>query len=191
MSLRLAGAYFDWRPIGQHAAECRRPAWEIQTMRRDQFNGSYQAGMRAVCWSCGSVHELTAVIGPEQPEDGGRLAEVSERSMATWVIGYGQSAVKAAGLWLHPGPALLGRPGNPACGYLVTTTPATPRTPADVLGVIAQARGKRGSLVWTAALGYDPATATVQGLPSRMAAARWIATTATALPVDNERKASQ
>ncbi|MEV8635849.1 hypothetical protein AB0395_29755 [Streptosporangium sp. NPDC051023] len=173
---RLSGAYFDWQPIGQHLAGCRRPAWDVQALRRDdRLDGGYEAGMRVVCWSCGTVRELTARIGPEQHTDTGEaLSSAAERLTAAWVTGYGQPAVKAAGLWLHPGPAMLARPGAEPCGYLVTATSTTPRTPADVLGAIAQGRGRRGGLMWTASVGYDPATATATGLPSRTAATRWI-----------------
>ncbi|MFF4415933.1 hypothetical protein ACFYY8_25680 [Streptosporangium sp. NPDC001559] len=180
----LRHAYLYWQPVG-HLSGCRRPAWDVQTFSLEHSSGISELGMRAVCWGCGTVHDLTTRITPDTDLDadaGGMRSEAHQRLTATWVTGYGQPAIKAAGLWLHPGPAVLRRPATipDPVGYFVTTTPDTPRTATDVAGVITRNRGARGGTVWSAGIGYDPPTATRHGLPSRGAAARWIAATITA-----------
>ncbi|MFC3983203.1 hypothetical protein [Streptosporangium jomthongense] len=182
----LRHAYFNWCPVG-HLPGCRRPAWDVQTLRLERPGGMSELGMRAVCWSCGTVHDLTAHIAPDTDPNpdvdvNEMRSEAHLRLTATWVTGYGQPALRSAGLWLHPGPAVLRRIGTPPdpVGYLVTTTPAVPRTATDVAGVITRRRGPRGGVVWSAGVGYDPPTATRHGLPSRTAGARWIAATITA-----------
>ncbi|MER7209813.1 hypothetical protein ABT340_22355 [Streptosporangium sp. NPDC000239] len=178
----LRHAYLNWRPIG-HLPGCRRPAWDVQTLTVERPGGMSELGMRAVCWSCATVHNLTAHIAPDTDSGVEEMwSEAHLRLTATWVTGYGQPALWSAGLWLHPGPAVLRRIGTPPdpVGYLVTATPATPRTAADVAGFITRSRGARGGVVWSAGVGYDLPTATRHGLPSRGAAARWIAITITA-----------
>ncbi|MEU1731353.1 hypothetical protein [Streptosporangium sp. NPDC020145] len=175
----LRHAYLNWRPVG-HLPGCRRPAWDVQTLRLERPGGVSELGMRAVCWSCGTVHDLTAHIAPDtdpNPDVDEMRSEADLRLTATWVTGYGQPALRSAGLWLHPGPAVLRRIGTPPdpVGYLLTATPAVPRTATDVAGVITRGRGARGGTVWAAGVGYDPPTAARHGLPSRGAAARWIA----------------
>ncbi|MET8140015.1 hypothetical protein ABZU32_06870 [Sphaerisporangium sp. NPDC005288] len=166
--------YFDWQSIGVHAPGCRETLWEVRTLHRKRYKGGYEAGMRALCRSCSVVRELLASIGPEaDPDSGDRLSGTSERTTAAAVVGYGSPAERVAGLWLHPGPPLLH--GEPPGAYLLTADRRTPGAPAEVLGIVARQRGRRGGLLWTAGYGYHPPTNTTHGFKSRTAAVRWVA----------------
>jgi hypothetical protein len=165
--------YFAWKSIGDHAPGCHQTLWEVRQIRTDRYEGGYEAGMRALCRGCGVVCELTCSIGPQaDPDSGDPLSGTSEQTTTTAGIGYGLPAQQVAGLWLHPGPPRWR--GEPPTAYLVTADRHTPKSPAEVLGIVARQRGSRSGLLWTAGYGYHPPTITAGGFKSRSAAVRWI-----------------
>ncbi|MFD0883380.1 hypothetical protein ACFQ08_02240, partial [Streptosporangium algeriense] len=96
----LRHAYLTWRPAG-HLPGCRRPAWDVQTLTVERPGGMSELAMRAVCWGCGTVHDLTAHLAPNTNPDPGAgdpgidtgaeemRSEAHLRLTATWVTGYG------------------------------------------------------------------------------------------------------
>lgn len=164
--------YFDWQPIGDHAPGCRESRWEVRRLRRDRHDDGYEAGLRALCRSCGTVYQLVCVVNG-QATWGDDPSCASHQATTTGSLGYGLPAERVGGLWLHPGPPLW--QSEPPREYLVTFTRQTPLTPAEVLGMVARQRGRRGGLLWTAAYGYRPAARASEGHKSRISAVRWLA----------------
>lgn len=185
--------YLGWEEP-QHLAGCKRPAWSVD-IRTDQgeFRGRHdgeahacrnedcvhgdryaRTTVRIVCRSCQAA---TVVRGEE-----------AGTSQGTYVAyGYGQPPRTMAGLLLWPGEPWLyyGRlNSDEPYDYVATRKGVTRVTEADVVGVITQARSKRGAIIWQAGALPTPAQygrfnwgATNDDKPARTvaAAAKWIA----------------
>ncbi len=148
--------YLGWSQPS-HAPGCKRPVWEIDTRivhdawlgRNDGVSHScanddcehgdhYTAlTVRLVCRSCTVAHLFC----------GGAM---STETTNTATLGYGQPPRKAGGLWLHPGPPLLGPKDGPD-DYLCTLQEVQRVRREDVVGIVGQGRGRRGAVRWGAA----------------------------------------
>lgn len=190
--------YLGWEQP-EHLASCKQPAWNVDFRtdpeefrhRHDGVahscpNEGCQHGdryprttVRVVCTSCQAA---TVISG----EDCG----ISQGRAATTTYGYGLPPRRIAGLLLWPGEPFLdfGRLSTDEPYDLLVTQPGVQRvTRADVVGVIMQTRGKRGGVVWSAAVGprdskylrgridWSRNSGDDQVLRSVTAAAKWVA----------------
>lgn len=155
-------AHLDWRPFA-HRRDCAKPVWEVdqQTVfeewrprrggpehacsngecgHRDHYD---RITVRVLCRSCGAVHLISG-------------EEYTTQTTTTARTGYGQQPKRVAGLWLYPGPPLLELRDYTSPGaYLCSREKADRLTEEDIVGVVTEARGKRGATVWHAAIGPD------------------------------------
>lgn len=191
--------YLGWNVLA-HAQDRRRPQWVVDVRTdADVFRGRREgpahscpsaydtcghgeryerSTLRMVCRACGTAHILA-----------GELHHVECTTTAR--LGYGQAPRKVSGLWLWPGDPWLsfGRMSSDEPHDFLVTRPGVARVAdADVVGQIMQGRGKRGGVVWTAAVvpaagseygkygvGRIRFEAVSEGLRSVPAAAKWIA----------------
>ncbi|MFE4649321.1 hypothetical protein [Streptomyces sp. NPDC056707] len=161
--MTLQDTYLAWDAL-DHSSDCSRPEWTVDVRTDHDAFRARQAGLahscptegcdhsdrydrtsiRIVCRSCGRAQIFTGD------------AE-SRQSTCTAALGYGQQPRKAAGLFLYPGEPLLFGWGNPTdndpTGYLVTRKAVDRVQADDLVGQIAQERGSRGAIRWTALAG--------------------------------------
>jgi len=161
--LSTTAHYFEFTGYA-HAAGCAAgPGWEVaQHVERGSKGEPGEVTLRLVCRSCGVVYLQTFASEP-----------VTWWCTTVRHIGYGSPPVLVAGLWLHPGRQ-FSDDGGPET-YLVTTGRATPSEKTELVGAVAWRQGPRGSRIWTAAFGFEPAIAHADGFRSRRAAVWWIA----------------
>ncbi|MEV8395630.1 MULTISPECIES: hypothetical protein [Bacillati] len=186
--------YLGWELLS-HAPQCKRPAWTIDIRTGDSkyralhggdrhacanedcgHSSSYaETAVRIVCVSCGVAELVTG-------EGTGRS------SGSTRHLGYGLQPRRVAGLYLYPGEPFLswGRLStSEPFDFLVTAERVERVEERHVVGEIAQGRGSRGAVRWSAAAlpsedgkyGYGRLrwTHVEVGLKSVAAAAKWIA----------------
>ncbi|MFJ4515244.1 hypothetical protein [Streptomyces sp. NPDC088816] len=186
--------YLGWQEP-EHLADCRRPHWSVDFRTdddefRDRHGGDKhdcpnedcdhgdryrRTTVRIVCTSC----QAAVVICGEA--DG-----IGRGMTANTTHGYGLPPRKLAGLLLWPGEPWLGigrlRSADPH-DFVVTALGVKRVTEADVVGVIAQSRGKRGAVTWSAGALPTPGRycrinwgrTNEDTLRSVAAAAKWIA----------------
>lgn len=176
--LTIFDQYLGFTPI-PHKPSCSRAGtgmWEVARLHRTQLGpeGPYtETVIRMMCTECGVVHL-----------DHCRLSGTSTVTVAE--TGYGAEPIKAAGLWLHPGPVGNKRPRELAPElYYVTGSRKPPRDHSEVIGIIGWTRPwmgtRHGAVRWWAGLGITLKGSAVTLAPetprlrSRTAAARWVA----------------
>ncbi|MFJ8883644.1 hypothetical protein ACIRJR_09540 [Streptomyces sp. NPDC102402] len=191
----LTDTYLAWDELG-HAPECADPRWIVDVRTefrafRDLSSQSHncpsegcghsdryeKTSVRIVCRSCGKARIMSGESD-------------SLRQTSTTALGYGQQPRKTAGLWLYPGEPLLygwgSVGGDEPTGYLATRTRVDRVTGENVIGAIYQERGPRRGIKWAATAivdafgeyGYGQVrwARSQNGLPTKAAAAKWIAT---------------
>ncbi|WP_435252072.1 hypothetical protein [Streptomyces tendae] len=193
------GTYLGWEQP-QHRGTCSRPSWQVDIRTEDgelrrRYGGDShtcpndscdhsdnypRTTVRIVCPSC----QAALVVD-------GEAGRTSQGPAAATTHGYGVPPRRIAGLLLWPGEPFLsfGRLSTDEPHDFVVTRPGVKRvTKEDVVGQIAQGRGKRGAITWTATAvpsadgpyGYGPirwarATDDAKPLRSVTGAAKWIA----------------
>jgi hypothetical protein len=164
--------HFSFGSPVDHAPDCRKADVEAKVYRDRSFDHDVrETVIRAACLTCGEV-TLYRIKG--EPD--------TERTTAA-NIGYGckpeKVTVNGAVLFLHAGRLLWRGQKDGPVQFYVTSSPARPAEPADVLGVVAWSQGPRGGIRWSAGLGYTrPGTCErVSGdyFTSRRSALAWIA----------------
>lgn len=154
-------SYLGWNLLA-HFRGCEKPVWTVDAkVEVDVFRARHggekhecpneecghgdrytKTTVRIVCLSCSRAYTLDS-------ED-----ELRAGSPSTITKGYGQAPRRVAGLLLWPGEPFLyfGRLAtDEPWDYIVTRPGVTRVTEADVVGSIAQGRGKRGAVCWSAA----------------------------------------
>ncbi len=191
----VTATYLGWDEL-QHFDGCTKPAWTVDmrtepdTFRRPVSVDKHECPVEE-CWH-GSRYERTTVrivclscqaACTVESEDG-----VRRGSSKTVTDGYGQPPRRIAGLLLWPGDPFLswGRMSTDEPWDFIVTRPGVTRvTQDDVVGVISQARGKRGALCWSVVAVRDEAgpyglrplrfAHAAERLRSVPATAKWIA----------------
>lgn len=190
----LQDTYLAWTELA-HAPDCAVPQWIVDVRDEgrafrdltrkthscpsegcDHGDRYEKTSVRIVCRSCGRARIMSGESD-------------SLRCSSTTALGYGQQPHKSGGLWLYPGEPLLygwGGDGDDPTGYLVTRTRVDRVTVANVAGAIHQDRGPRRGIKWAATAivdafgeyGYGQVrwARRQAGLPTKAAAAKWIAT---------------